>query len=312
MAAYVKTVLIAGAGVMGSSIAQAFATAGIHVRLVDTHATALPRARGLIESGLETMVEAGKVAGADVATILDRVDLSTDLHSALTAADFVLEAVSEDADIKGRVLAELNSQCHAGVVVASNTSSLDVFGLADFKHPECLVIAHFFAPGHIIPLVEVVPGPQTSPAAVALTAALMVRIGKRPVVLERFVPSFIVNRIQQAIGQAVEEILENGWAGPEEIDRAVKLSLGVRLPVVGVVQTIDFTGLDVVRDILRSIGRDTSFFDERVAAGELGVKTGRGMYDYGGRSEAEVLRKRDLLYLKMVDVLDEFGVFDAV
>lgn len=308
----VRTVLIVGAGVMGSSIAQAFAMAGIDVRLVDAHEAALPRARTLIESGLETFAAAGKLAVGDIAAVMGRVVLSTDARAAAPGADFVLEAVPEDADLKRRVLTALDSQCAPDVVIASNTSSLDIFGLARYRHPERMVIAHFFAPAHIIPLVEVVPGPETSAAAVSYAVGLMRRIGKRPVALERFVPSFIVNRIQQAIGHAVEEILENGWARPEEVDRAVKLSLGVRLPVVGVVQTIDFTGLDVVRDILRSIGRDTSFFDGRVAVGELGVKTGRGMYDYGGRTEAEVLRKRDLLYLKMVDVLDELGAFDPV
>jgi 3-hydroxybutyryl-CoA dehydrogenase len=235
-----------------------------------------------------------------------------DVASAAAGADFVIEAVSEDAGVKRTVLLALDAACPSDVVIASNTSSLDIFRLADFAGAERLVIAHFFAPAHIIPLVEVVPGPRTAPDVVGMTKYLMERVGKSPIVLAQFVPSFIVNRIQQAIGRAVEEILENGWAGPEEIDRAVKLSLGVRLPVVGVVQTIDFTGLDVVRDILVSIGRDTSFFDERVKEGHLGVKTGRGMYDYEGRSEAEILRKRDLRFLQMIDRLKEIHAFEPV
>lgn len=308
----VKTVLVVGSGIMGASIAQVFAGAGIEVRLVDVRRAALDRAMGLIESGLDTFVEFGTTRREDVPAILSRIVPSTDLASAVAGADFVIEAVSEDAAIKRSVLLALDAACPLDVVIASNTSSLDVFGLADFAGAKRLVIAHFFAPAHIIPLVEVVPGPRTAPEVVGATKDLMERVGKSPIVLAQFVPSFIVNRIQQAIGRAVEEILENGWAGPEEIDRAVKLSLGVRLPIVGVVQTIDFTGLDVVRDILVSIGRDTSFFDEKVREGRLGVKTGSGMYDYEGRSEVEVLRKRDLLFLEMIQRLTEIHAFEPV
>lgn len=308
----VKTALVLGAGVMGASIAQVFAGAGIDVRLVDMHQAALDRAMGLIESGLETFVEFGTIGPESVPAILSRIVPSTELAAAAARADFVIEAVSEDAAIKRSVLLALDASCAPDVIIASNTSSLDIFGLAEFAGAERLVIAHFFAPAHIIPLVEVVPGPRTAPEVVGMTKDLMERVGKSPIVLAQFVPSFIVNRIQQAIGRAVEEILENGWAGPEEIDRAVKLSLGVRLPIVGVVQTIDFTGLDVVRDILVSIGRDTSFFDEKVNLGQLGVKTGSGMYDYGGRSEVEVLRKRDLLFLEMVQRLTEMHAFEPV
>jgi 3-hydroxybutyryl-CoA dehydrogenase len=308
----VRTALVLGSGVMGASIAQVIAGAGIEVRLVDVRQTALDRAMGLIKSGLLTFVEFGRIRRESVPAILARIVPSTDLVSAAAGADFVIEAVSEDAGIKRSVLLALDTACPADVAIASNTSSLDIFGLADFAGAERLVIAHFFAPAHIIPLVEVVPGPRTAPEVVGMTKDLMERVGKSPIVLARFVPSFIVNRIQQAIGRAVEEILENGWAGPEEIDRAVKLSLGVRLPIVGVVQTIDFTGLDVVRDILVSIGRDTSFFDERVKEGHLGVKTGRGMYDYEGRSEVEILKKRDLRFLQMIERLKEIHAFEPV
>jgi len=307
----VKTVLVVGAGVMGASIAQVFAGAGIDVRLVDVHQAALDRAMGLLESGLQTFVEFGTIGPESVAATLSRVVPATDMAAA-AGADFVIEAVSEDAGVKRTVLLALDAACPSDVVIASNTSSLDIFGLADFAGAGRLVIAHFFAPAHIIPLVEVVPGPRTAPEVVGRTKDLMERVGKSPIVLAQFVPSFIVNRIQQAIGRAVEEILENGWAGPEEIDRAVKLSLGVRLPVVGVVQTLDFTGLDVVRDILVSIGRDTSFFDEKVREGRLGVKTGRGMYDYEGRSEVEILKKRDLRFLQMIERLKEIHAFEPV
>ena len=308
-----------GAGVMGASIAQVFATAGLAVRLVDVQPAQLERAVGLIASGLETLAEAGVVAVSEVPGIAARVTTTSDLAAAVGGADLVVEAVPEDRDLKRRILADLDARCPADVIIASNTSGLDVFGLtaeanegAGLVHPERLVITHFFAPAHIIPLVEVVPGPQTSPAVVAAVRSLLEAAGKRPIVLDRFVPSFIVNRIQNAIGGAVQEILENGWATPEDVDMATKLTLGVRLPIVGVVQTADFTGLDLIRDIFAGLGKDSAFFERLVAEGRLGVKSGRGIYDYAGRSEVDVLKKRDLLYLQMIEALSAMGAFGPV
>ena len=111
--------------------------------------------------------------------------------------------------------------------------------------------------------------------------------------MQKFGPGFIVNRIQKAIGETVLEMIEQGLVAPEEIDRAVKLSLGIRLPVVGVVQTLDFQGLDMLLDTMRNYGKIYSFVEEKVKKGHLGVKTSQGIYDYQGRSETEILRKRD-------------------
>ena len=108
------------------------------------------------------------------------------------------------------------------------------------------------------------------------------------------------------------EMLENGWANPEDIDRAVKLSLGIRLPIVGVVQTADFNGLDTISQIFRGIGKESVFLEELVKQGRLGAKTSKGIYDYEGRSEEEILKKRDMLFLKMMDYMEEINAFDPV
>jgi 3-hydroxybutyryl-CoA dehydrogenase len=308
----VSRVLVAGAGVMGSSIAQVLATTGLEVQLLDVEAAALERALCLVEGGLSTLAEAGRVEATEIPVILSRIQPYTDLGLAVRGAEVVFEAVSESPRVKRDLLLAVDEACGPQVVIASNTSSLDVFGLAELGAPERLVIAHFFAPAHIIPLVELVPGSESDPGAVRFMEGLLQRMGKQPILLDSFVPSFIVNRIQNAIGVAVQEILENGWAGPEQIDRAVKLSLGVRLPIVGVAQTADFNGLDLVCQIFAGIGRPSAYFQGKVEHGDLGVKSGRGLYDYGGRSEVEVLRKRDLLYLKMLDALDEIGAFEPV
>jgi 3-hydroxybutyryl-CoA dehydrogenase len=160
--------------------------------------------------------------------------------------------------------------------------------------------------------VEVVPGPATAPGVLQFAAKLMERIGKKPLVMKQFIQRFIVNRIQNAIIRTALEMITNGWATPEQIDLAVKTSLGIRLPIVGVVQSLDFTGLNLVYDMMRGSRTDSPLIEEKVKQGHLGVSTSKGIYDYGGRSEEEILRKRDLLYLKLLDFLESLEAFKPV
>ncbi len=310
-AAEVNRVLVAGAGVMGHSIAQVFAQAGIEVALVDIDEKALEQAMHLVDHNLCHLAGLGKVDG-EPRDILKRIHPSTDLASAADGIDFALEAVAEVPDVKKELFRVLDESAPKQAILASNTSTLDIFGFIETSHPERMVAAHWFAPPHIIPLVEIAPGPQTSPEAVLFTRDLMERIGKRPVVMKKFVPSYIVNRIQNYISFVVFDLLQNGYAEPEQIDLAVKLSLGVRLPVVGVVQTMDFTGLDLVRQICRNQGLENKIIEEKVAQGWLGAKTSKGMYDYGGRSQEEILAKRDELYLKQLEHIEKTTGFEPV
>ncbi len=308
----VKKTLVVGAGVMGHSIAQVFAQSGIEVRLVDLDNKILDRAMGLIRANLETLADFGHVSAGEIPAIESRIHPSTDLAAAAKGVDFAVEAVVEVPDVKRKIFSRLEEFCPQDTIVASNTSSLDIFGIAQARRPQRLVVAHWFAPPHIIPLVEVVPGPETSPEVVSFTAGLMERLGKKTVIMKEFVPSFIVNRIQLGISTAVWEMLEKGWATPEEIDLAVKLSLGIRLPIVGVVQTYDFTGLDLVLDIMRSRGDISPAVEQKVKQGHLGAKTSKGFYDYGDRAETEILKKRDGRYLKMLDHLQKINAFEPI
>ena len=307
-----ETILVIGAGLMGNSIALVFAGAGYGVTLVDVDQKALHRAMSLVESALDTFADLQMISRDTIPSILSRIKPSTDLAEVAGDADFVIEAVPEIPDLKKDVFSQLERLCPDDTVLASNTSGLNIFTMMDSKRPERFVITHFFAPAHIIPLVEVVPGPKTSPDVVTATVDLLKKVGKSPIVMKAFVPSFIVNRIQTTIGMVVQEMLEENWASPEDIDRAVKLSLGIRLPIVGVAQTADFNGLDLVCDIFRSIGKESAFFENLVAQGRLGVKTSKGIYDYGGRSESEILKKRDILFIKMLEYLKEINAFEPV
>jgi 3-hydroxybutyryl-CoA dehydrogenase len=308
----IKKVLVVGSGVMGSSIAQVFATASIDVVLADIDQKILSKAMGLIESSLRTLVDFKKISKNKIPSILSRIEPSTDLRKMAGDVDFVIEAVPEVPQIKEKVFSQLDKLLTAETVIASNTSGLDIFSLVDVKRPERLVITHFFTPAHIIPLVEIVPGPTTSSETISFTTTLMERVGKNPIVMKKFGPDFIVNRIQRAIGWACFEMIEQGLAEPEEIDRAIKLSLGIRLPIVGVVQSMDFNGLDMLLNTMRNYGKIYSFVEERVKKGHLGVKRSKGIYDYQERSETEILRKRDELYLKILEFLQEIHAFEPV
>jgi 3-hydroxybutyryl-CoA dehydrogenase len=308
----VRKALVVGAGVMGHSIAQVFATSGIQTNLVDVNRDVLDHAGRLIGFNLETLAEYGRIEKTDIPQIIGRIAFGVDLKEACTDVDFVVEAVAESADIKQKVFAGLEAHTAPGTILASNTSGLDVFNVLKFTDPSRILITHWFAPPHIIPLVEVVPGPTTGPEYMKLAVSLMERLGKRPVVMRQFVQSFIVNRVQNYIGLAVLEMLSNGWATPEEIDRAIKTSLAIRIPVVGLVQSYDFTGLDLVNALIKNSGLSYPIIDNLVKDGRLGAKTGAGFYEYEGRTEEEILRKRDTLYLKMYDFLEGLNGFKPV
>ena len=308
----VKNVLVVGAGVMGSSIAQLIAMRDIDVTLLDVDEKAIDRAMGLIESGLNTMADFGKISKEKIPSMLSRVTPTRDLKAVAGRANFVIEAVPEVPGIKKEVFSQLDALCPAETVMASNTSGLDIFSITNIKRPGRLIITHFFAPAHIIPLVEVVAGVKTTRETISLTMDLMKKLGQSPVVMKKYGPGFIVNRIQKAIGEASFDMIEEGLAEPEEIDRAIKLSLGIRLPIIGVVQTFDFQGLDMLLDTMKNYGKVYSFVEEKVNNGRLGAKTSKGIYDYQGRSEEEILKKRDKLFLNMLDHLKNINAFEPV
>jgi 3-hydroxybutyryl-CoA dehydrogenase len=308
----VKKIAVFGAGTMGPGLALVFTVAGHDVTLYSRKAETLEKALVNVRASLDTLVKHGTLDAAAADAAIARMKITQSVTEAGQEADFVMETIAENKEAKGGLYAELDTVCPERTVFASNTSSLNVFDLVPPDRQAGTVVAHFFTPAHIIPLVEVVPGPNTSPEALALTLDLMEACGKNPVLMKKFGPGFIVNRIQRAIGETCMDMIQEGLVEPEEIDSAIKLTLGVRLPIVGVMQTFDFQGLDMLLAYQKNVGKVYDFVEKRVEQGALGAKTSRGIYDYQGRSEAEILAKRDELYLMMLDYLNEIGAFEPV
>lgn len=298
---------------MGHSIAQVYAQAGFKVNLVDINEKILNHAMELIEYNLNTLAEFNRIKIDKIPEILKRIQISINLKESAENVDLVTEAVKEVPDLKEKIFLQLSDYCSEDTIFASNTSSLDIFNiLKNIKNPERLIAHHWFAPPHIIPLVEIAPGKKTSKDVIEISKELMELLGKKPIVMNKFIPSYIVNKIQNAISAAMYELIIRDLATPEQIDMAIKTSLGIRLPIVGVIQSQDFTGLDLVYDIQKAMGVTVPPIKERVDKGQLGVKTGKGFYDYGNRSEEEILKKRDRLYLAQLNFLEKQNSFISV
>jgi 3-hydroxybutyryl-CoA dehydrogenase len=310
----IKTVAVVGAGTMGHALAQVFAQGGYAVWLADVDEDSLAKARRMIASNLSTMVETGCFPQEEVPAVLGRIRTTTRTEEAGRDADFVIEAVIEDIAAKKELFKTLDRACPAHAILASNTSYLNIFEFVETNRPDKVLITHWFAPPHIIPLVEIVCGPQTSRATADTVRDLMLQLGKKPIVISKFLPGFIANRLQSALTQEVLFLIDNGYAAPEDIDEAAKNSFALRTPVLGLVKRFDFAGLDLTQKILRNrqyeppctVAHSPSV-DRLVEQGRLGAKTGRGFYDYGDRTTEEITKERDVKLIKLREFLKKIG-----
>lgn len=310
----IRNVTIVGAGTMGHSLAQVFAQAGYNVWLNDLNEEILAKARSLISANLQTFVEMGLLQKGQPASILNRIKTTTKIAEAGENADFVIEAIIEDQAAKKEMFKALDQICPPAAILASNTSYMDIFKFVETKRPDKVLITHWFAPPHIVPLVEIVRGPATSQETVDTVKALIIAAGKKPIVISKFLPGFIANRLQSALGNEVLFLLDNGYASAEDIDTATKASFGLRMPILGLVKRMDFTGLDLSQKILSNATykippqqTQSKTIDQLVAQGKLGVKTGSGYYEYGGRSTEEIMKERDIKLIKLREFLKELG-----
>ena len=298
-AADIRMIAVVGAGLMGHGIAQEFALAGYDVNLHDLNDERLGQATATIRKNLETSERTGSVEMESIADVMARIHASMVLADVVTDADVVIEAVVEDLAIKQAVFRRLDDLCPERTILASNTSTLLPSKLAEVtRRPDRVLVAHYFNPPYLLPLVEVVRHPGTSDATLATVVELLTRVGKKPAILQREVPGFIANRLQAALFREALSMVEQGIASPQDVDTVVKNGFGRRYAAAGPFETFDIAGLDVLlavcQNLIPVIDASTevpALLRGHVERGELGVKTGRGFYAWTPDS-AEALKRR--------------------
>lgn len=280
----IKTIAVVGAGAMGHGIAQIAAMGGYAVQLVDVSQQVLKTARSQIEKNLRKGVDLGKVEESLVEASLTRIAFTTDLKEAASAADLAIEAVPEEMPLKLKIFAQLDENCPPHAILATNTSTMSPSELgAATGRPDKVIAMHFFNPVHIMKLVEIIRGLDTSDETCAAALAVARQMGKEAVVVNES-PGFVTSRISVLVGNEAFYMLMEGVASAEEIDRAVKL--GLNYPM-GPLELGDLVGLDVrlrnLEYLHKTLGerfRPCPLLIKYVQAGRLGRKTGRGVYDY--------------------------------
>ena len=279
-------VVVIGAGLMGSGIAQVSAVAGHDVVMRDIGEEPLARARGAVEASLAKFVEKGGLSAGDAQAALGRITTSTDLD-AVAQADIVVEAIIETVEAKSELFAELDRLAPAGAILATNTSAIPITRIAAAtQRPEAVVGTHFFSPVPMMRLCELVRGLKTSDETLAAARAWAEGIGKTCIVVNRDVAGFVTTRIITALANEAIRLVESGVASPEDVDTACRLGFG---HAMGPLATTDLTGVDVMRRASLSIYNETAnptFYPPELltrmqAAGDLGRKSGRGFYEYG-------------------------------
>jgi len=280
----IKKVGVIGAGTMGNGIAQACATAGLRALMVDVAEAAIERGMAAIDASLERLVKKERVTAEDKAAALKRIEGTTD-YALLSSCDFIVEAATENEEVKKQILVKADAVARPAVIIASNTSSISITKLAAATtRPAKFIGMHFFNPVPVMALVELTRGLETDDAAVETAKALVKTLGKTAIVAKNS-PGFIVNRILCPMINEAVLALQEGLAPAADIDDAMKLGCSHQ---IGPLALADLIGLDVVLAVMEVFYRDFGdpkyrpalLLKEMVAAGHLGRKTGRGFFTY--------------------------------
>jgi 3-hydroxyacyl-CoA dehydrogenase len=297
----IETALVVGAGIMGHGFAQFLAINNIEVYLVDQTIELLDRARGWIEDNLRFMIELEELKAPEMEAALSKINFTTDLAGNLPQADYVLEAVSENFELKRSIWEIIGQKAAPGAILASNTSSYDINELAEgVPNPERIIGTHWFHPPQITPCVEVIPSKHAGQSYIDLVMEFLTGLGKVPTICKS-APGFVANRIQFALATEAIALVEEGLATPAEVDRIVKSSFGFRLGAYGPFEIMDQAGADtylgVYQYLQEKLGKiyfkPPKLLEKQVKSGRLGLKSSGGFYDYGPGAADAMRRDRD-------------------
>ncbi|MCY8937318.1 3-hydroxyacyl-CoA dehydrogenase family protein [Peribacillus frigoritolerans] len=303
----IKKIAIIGSGVMGSGIAQSFAVSGYFVTINDIKEELLYHAQNRISENLSLLMEEGALTDREKQGALANITYSVDLEGAVRDADFIIEAIPEVIELKLNLYQQLEDIIKPDAIVASNTSTFPISQLMEkASFAERMVITHFFNPGHLVPLVEIVQHDETKPEIVKTTMDLMRKIGKSPILLKKEIAGFIANRLQTALMREAFYLLKEGVADAEDIDTAITAGPGFRWAFTGPIEIADFGGLDTwqrvfdnVSPVLDQSKEAPDLIRDLVAEGKLGTKSGEGIFTYEESTVSQKINERDRNFIKL-------------
>ena len=305
----IQNISVIGAGIMGHGIAQSFLMGGYTVMLNDIQESILKTAIAHIEKNLDLFHQSGLMGKQDIDLALKRLHATPDLKQTVEKSDFIVETITEDLGLKQELFQQVESLCRDDTIITTNTSSLTLKKIGvRIKNKGRLVVTHWFNPPHIVPTVEVVKGEWTSDETMETAYQLLKKIKKTPVKLNFELSGFLINRIQIAMVREIFDLYEKGVASVADIDKAIKGSIGFRLASIGPLLTADLGGIElwlkVCENLLPHIQSSTDppkTLQRLVSQGHLGIKSGKGFYDYAvDFSKADLdgaIQKRDQEFL---------------
>lgn len=305
----IKNIAVLGTGTMGHGIALLSARAGLNVKMYGRTDESLDRGISSIIASLNRLTIQGKLNESECQEIISRIKGVKTLEEVAKHTDFIIESVAENLELKQNIFRKLDLICKPEVILASNTSGLSPTDIArNTTNPERVVIAHFWNPPQLIPLVEVVPGEKTNKDTVEKTVEWVNFIGKKAVKMEKECLGFIGNRLQLALLREAMYIVEKGWAKPEEVDKAMEYGHGRRLPVTGPLCSADLGGLDIFNNISSYLFKDlcsytepSKLMEEKVKDNKLGTKNGEGFYKWNKEEIEKKQRERTEVLLYFLD-----------
>jgi len=308
----INTTLVIGAGIMGAGIAQNFAQSGLTVKVLDISTDALADCEQTIAQNLQAF-EKFELLNEDIPTIANRISFrdAGNLVAHADDCDFVVEAMPELLELKQKLFGDLDG-INTNAIIASNTSSMTISTLAsEMSTADRLIGLHYFNPAHIIPAVEVHTGKDTSNETIERTMTLMKRVGKKPVRVRKEVPGFIINRLTGAMEREIDYLLDEGVVTPEDLDIAVKASYGFRLACLGPMEAEDMIGLDTAArasanlfPTLSNSAEPSPGIFEKVERGELGIKSGKGWYDYPDDAKTVLIERNNTRLLQQLKIFN--------
>ena len=295
----IRRISVVGAGYIGRGVAQEFAVAGYEVCLNSRTQQSLDQGLTHIEANLDRLVDIGFLSSERAQSAMPRIRTSTALKDMVEDADVVIECVSENLELKQEIFRQLDQYCPERTILASTTSSLLPSQLASAtQRPEKVLAAHYISPTDLVRLVEIMGGEATTDETIATIYELLVKVGKTPIVIRKETPGFIYTRMAMAILREAVSIVQKGIANPEDVDTAIQYMIGRRLANSGWFEMMDLAGWDVLTSVFESLlpEIDSSsdvlgLLREKVARNEVGVKSGKGFYDWT-EEKAEDLRRR--------------------